>query len=89
MKLRDIVERENTMLAPTKNNEVLKEAGVEKLAALGTFNATVPIGERFSKSPYEVEAMKYIEVFSIRLYYKFVEEISENVKNITNRNKPK
>jgi hypothetical protein len=56
---------------------LMKEAGVDRLNVFGDMNSLIMLGEKFSKSPDEIEHWNYNLVFSLLLHQKISSEVNK------------
>lgn len=82
--LEDIYNREVENLTSTPDSK-LKDAGIEDLNIFGELNTLIMLGEKFSKSPQEIENWNYNLVFSLTLHQKISNDIN---KRYIELNKP-
>lgn len=63
----------------------LKEAGIDDLNIFGEMNTLIALGEKFGKSPQEIENWNYEIVFSLMLHQKISNDVN---KRFVELNKP-
>ena len=79
-----INEREQKKLTSTPDGK-LKEAGIEDLYIFGELNTLIALGEKFGKSPQEVQNWTYSFVFSLMYHDKVSSDINKRYTKILNR----
>jgi hypothetical protein len=79
-----IADREQKKLSSVPD-EKLKSAGIEELNIFGELNTLILIGEKFGKSPQEVENWSYSLVFSLMYHDKISNDISKRYSKILNQ----
>jgi hypothetical protein len=78
-----LIERENKVFAPTSSNtnwDTVK--GSERLKKFGMNNTTIPLAQKFGKTPEQIKVMKYIDVFTAKLYFKELQDISSEIQKL-------
>jgi hypothetical protein len=78
-----LIERENKVFTPTSSNanwDTVK--GSERLKKFGMNNTTIPLAQKFGKTPEQIKVMKYIDVFTAKLYFKELQDISSEIQKL-------
>jgi hypothetical protein len=85
--IKGIIDREQKSLASEPDSK-LKEAGIEQMSVFGEMNTLIAIGEKFGKTPQEVENWNYNLVFTLMLHQKKSYEINKKYQEIITPKKP-
>lgn len=79
--LKSLMIKESNALKTDVDHD-LEIAGVKRLSKFGELPTLVDLGQKFSKSPMEIESWSYNMVFSLMLYYKVHGEVQKNYQEL-------
>lgn len=80
--LNGLIQRENKVFKDEEADGLWKAAEDGRMAKFGSYNTTIQLAEKFGVLPSQIAAMKYIDVFSARLYYKELATINKNYSKL-------